>query len=85
MLNIAVCDDDKFICSEIENIIIEYAKETKTAIETEVFYSGEDLYGYMQKDSRIDLIFMDIELSHYGNQRSGEVLKISLTRTSKHT
>lgn len=62
MLNIAICDDDKYICSEIENIIIEYAKETKTAIETEVFYSGEDLYGYMQKDSRIDLVFMDIEL-----------------------
>lgn len=62
MLNIAVCDDDKYICSEIENIIIEYAKETKTAIETEVFYSGEDLYGYMQKKNHIDLVFMDIEL-----------------------
>ena len=59
MLNIAVCDDDKYICSEIENIIIEYAKETKTAIETEVFYSGEELYGYMQKNNHIDTRIMN--------------------------
>ena len=62
MLNIAICDDDKFICSEIENIILDYARNKKIPIETEVFCSGEELFGYLQKGNHTDMIFMDIEL-----------------------
>lgn len=62
MINIAICDDDKYICTDIENIVLEYSKNKRVDIETEVFYTGEELLRHIEKDNNVDLIFMDIEL-----------------------
>jgi len=43
MFRIAICDDEQVICSQIENIILNYAAENNEKIDTQVFYSGEEL------------------------------------------
>lgn len=62
MIRIAVCDDEKYVCSEIENILMDYSEKQKVKIETEIFYTGEDLINYLNQGNQIDLVFLDIEL-----------------------
>lgn len=62
MLRIAICDDDQFICSEIEKMILSYKKEFYIKVEIDVFFSGERLIHFIQNEHSYDLIFLDIEL-----------------------
>ena len=62
MYRIAICDDEQLICSQIENIILKHAAETNEKIETQVFYSGEELYKFLVLGEGFDLIFLDIEM-----------------------
>lgn len=62
MSNIAICDDDKSICSQIETIILLYEKTYGTKIDIQVYYSGEDLLSDLEQNIEIDLLFLDIEL-----------------------
>lgn len=63
MYRIAICDDDKVICNQIDQIIYEYAQDNKLYIGTEVFYSGEDLCRYLDIETSFDLILLDIEMA----------------------
>lgn len=44
MIRAAICDDEIGTCSEIENMILNYARLQALQIDTEVFYSGETLF-----------------------------------------
>lgn len=44
-----ICDDEKSTCSELEEIILKYAKEKSVSLVTEVFYSGEYFVGLFEK------------------------------------
>lgn len=62
MLKIAICDDDNYTCSEIEQIILNFEKTTIVEMDIEVFYTGESLVNYIKSEHKFDLIFLDIEL-----------------------
>lgn len=62
MLRIAICDDDQFICSEIEKVILSYKKKFCIQVEIDVFFSGERLIDFIQNEHSYDLIFLDIKL-----------------------
>lgn len=62
MFRVAVCDDEQVICSQIENILVKYAAESNEKIDTQVFYSGEDLCRFLEMGQAFDLIFLDIEM-----------------------
>ncbi|MFW5650456.1 MAG: LytR/AlgR family response regulator transcription factor [Acetivibrio ethanolgignens] len=62
MVKIAICDDDAYICSEIEKVIFDFGKTSTVEMEIEVFYSGEELIHFMEKEYSFDLVFLDIEL-----------------------
>lgn len=62
MFRIAICDDEQVICSQIENFIVKYAAESNEKIDTQVFYSGEELIKFLEMGQDFDLIFLDIEL-----------------------
>jgi ATP-dependent Clp protease ATP-binding subunit ClpB len=61
MYRIAICDDEQLICSQIENIVLQYAMEINEPIETQVFYSGEELCKFLAMGDGFDLIFLEIE------------------------
>ena len=56
-----ICDDEKSTCSELEEIILKYAKEKRVPLVTEVFYSGDILLDYLKRE-KINILFLDIEL-----------------------
>ena len=62
MFYITICDDNKTICAEIENILIDNSKKSSQTFTIEVFYHGEHLLNYLQNGNFFDLIFLDIEL-----------------------
>lgn len=62
MFRIAICDDQKNICFQIEGILLDYQKQISQKLQIDIFYSGEKLYDFMKKEDDIDLIFLDIEL-----------------------
>ena len=62
MFRIAVCDDEQVICSQIEKIILNFAAANNEKIDTQVFYSGEELCRFLEAGQSFDLIFLDIEL-----------------------
>lgn len=62
MLKIAICDDNNIICSEIEQVILEYGKTKSLETDIEVFYTGESLINFIKSEYSFDLIFLDIEL-----------------------
>lgn len=62
MIKTAICDDDKYICCELEKYIIEYGKSKGLKITVDIFYSGEKLLKYMGDGNTYDLIFLDIEI-----------------------
>lgn len=62
MYYVGICDDGVGICSFIEKCLLEKAHMDKIAIEIEIWYSGENLWKYLQAGNRIDILFLDIEL-----------------------
>lgn len=63
MLNIAICDDERKIGSELESILIEVFGKLNTEVEIDVFFNGNELCRYMEAGAHYDLIFLDIEFA----------------------
>lgn len=59
---IGICDDEKSICSMIEEMLVSYSKNNGIKIEVEIWFTGETLCNYLEKDHELDILFLDIEL-----------------------
>lgn len=82
MIYIAVCDDDRFVCSQIETMLLEYKKRHHMKITIDIFYSGEALVQHMEQDHRYDLIYLDIEMKPMNGVEVGKILRKKLKNYS---
>lgn len=57
MINIAICDDEKYMSEKIEKMISEFFRKKNINISVLQYSSGEELLG---SNSRIDILFLDI-------------------------
>ncbi|MCQ4935562.1 LytR/AlgR family response regulator transcription factor [Anaerotignum propionicum] len=78
MLKIAVCDDNNYICIEIEQIILDYSIQRDIKIDIEVFYDGKELINYIENEHCFDIIFLDIELKTTTGIEVGTTLRNKL-------
>lgn len=62
MFRIAICDDEKLVCSQIEDVILNGRKSFSDEVGVEIFCSGEELFQNISKGEVYELIFLDIEL-----------------------
>lgn len=63
MIRIAVCDDDKEICTSLGNMLLAYSKESNITMKVELYTSGEEFVDKLIDGTVYDLIFLDIELN----------------------
>ena len=62
MYIIGICDAGENVCTSIEKMLLQYAKEKNVQIDTNVWYSGENLRDYLISGGHLDVLFLDIEL-----------------------
>ena len=75
LIRIAICDDEIGTCSDIENMILNYAKLQALQIDTEVFYSGETLFKTIENKDKYGLIFLDIQLLQLDGVQVGKQIR----------
>lgn len=75
MLHIAICDDEKVICKQIEEFISDFQKKNSVVFKVDIFYNGEDIYERIAEGQFYDLIFMDIELYHLNGIEVGKYIR----------
>ena len=78
MLRIAICDDEKILCSQIEKILLEYSKLNFLEMDIEVFLSGEELCRYIEEKYGFDLIYLDIEMDIMNGIEVGKKIRKQL-------
>jgi len=75
MLRIAICDDEKSICNQLEEILEKLGREFLENIQIDIFYSGEKLCQYLAANNYLDIIFLDIELNEMNGVEVGQVIR----------
>ncbi len=76
-INIAVCDDERNICAQVESMLTEILSEISTEYNIDVFESGESLCNEMKR-TEYDLIFLDIELPNMNGVDIGRYIREEL-------
>ena len=78
ILKIAVCDDDKTICSEIELMLEQISQQLKIRVEISIWFSGEAVCDFIKKGSQLDIIFLEIELLGLSGIEIGKYIRNDL-------
>ena len=78
MLHIAICDDENYVCVQVERILINLNKSLPKKIEVDVFYSGETLFQFLSDGVYYDMIFLDIELQMLNGVEIGRKIRNEL-------
>ncbi|EGC2880630.1 response regulator transcription factor [Listeria monocytogenes] len=78
-VNIAICDDNKVVCDQIESMILNYADETSFNVKIDIFYDGGSLIDYMKNEhDDYDLIYLDIEMNEFNGIDAGVAIRNEL-------
>ncbi|MCL1794573.1 MAG: LytTR family DNA-binding domain-containing protein [Oscillospiraceae bacterium] len=68
ILKIAICDDDRSICDDLEDVLGQIAESNDCEFEVSIFTSGEEFHRhFVETDQDFDAVFLDIELSEEKN------------------
>lgn len=84
MYRIGICDDDKILCSELEEQIYHISKELALKVEIDVWYSGESIQKDLDKGVQLDLIFLDIELAKKNGIEVGRFIRNEMEDMQTH-
>ena len=84
MYRIGICDDDKVLCSLLEEQLQALSGEMAVKFETEVWYSGEALEQDLQKGVGLDILFLDIELMQKNGIEVGAFIRDELKDVDTH-
>lgn len=84
MYRIGICDDDKELCSGLEEQIYHIAGELSLKAEVDVWYSGESILQDLKKGIQLDLIFLDIELAQKNGIAVGKYIRDEMGDMQTH-
>lgn len=62
MYKVAICDDERNICSELETMLLDLQVELQEKFQIDIYYSGETLRQSLTGKGVYDIVFLDIEL-----------------------
>lgn len=73
MINIAICDDEKYISDKIRNMVIDFFHRKNMEIAVSQFLSGEELLKY---DKSMDILFLDIQMNGIDGMETARKLRV---------
>lgn len=75
MIKIAVCDDDNYITTDIEEILYSVCDKEGIPVDIDVFYSGLELEKELRKGTSYDLLYLDIQMKNGNGLMAANVLR----------
>lgn len=75
MLEIAICDDEISVTSNVEKLLEEISTMSCVQMEIDIFYDGCTLIEYINKGNRYDIIYLDIEMSVQNGVDTARVIR----------
>lgn len=84
MYRIGICDDDKELCSGLEEQLYRIAKELSVKLEVEAWYSGEGILKDLGNGTQLDLLFLDIELVQKDGVSVGQFIRGDMEDLQTH-
>lgn len=75
MIRVAICDDDKNICEELEDLLDEFKIKNMIGFDVDIFYKAGSLLKHISNDNRFDIIFMDIEMDGINGIQAGKIIR----------
>ncbi len=78
MIRIAIVDDDIYVGSKIEKMLITYSSVSTYDFKIDVFQSGEELCKHMINEQKFDLVFLDIEMYGCNGIEVGRIIRDEL-------
>ncbi|MDE5937780.1 MAG: LytTR family DNA-binding domain-containing protein [Lachnospiraceae bacterium] len=84
MYRIGICDDDKILCSLLEEQLQELSADISVTFEIEVWYSGESLERDLRRGVGLDILFLDIELVQKNGIETGAFIRDEMGDTDTH-
>lgn len=62
MLDIAICEDERFYQGELEEMLYALGRKLGIYLEVSVYERGESLLAEVDKRAQYDVIYLDIEM-----------------------
>ncbi|MCI9083185.1 MAG: response regulator transcription factor [Lachnospiraceae bacterium] len=84
MYRVGICDDDKILCSLLEEQLQKLSADMLVKFEIEVWYSGESLECDLKKGIGLDILFLDIELLQKTGIEIGAFIRDEMGDTDTH-
>lgn len=75
MYRVGICDDAEGICVSLKEMILRFARSGNVHIETEIWYTGEELCHYLKQEGQIDILFLDIVLFEMSGVEVGDFIR----------
>lgn len=75
MIQIAICDDDEMFCHHLEGMIRASGLISEESLLTEVFFDGESLCDYIERENSFDIIFLDIQMERMDGIFAGKEIR----------
>lgn len=73
MINIAICDDEKYVSDKIRNMIADFFHRKNMEIAVFQFLSGEEL---LKCDKSMDILFLDIQMNGIDGMETARRLRV---------
>lgn len=73
MLHIAICDDEQFFLTQLQQLLDTYAKDSGTRLKITAYSDGSELTAHY--DTTIDLIFLDIKMNNMNGFQTAEIIR----------
>lgn len=71
-MNIAICDDEKIFCCELNDLLLQYAHDRMLHISVTAFESGNEL---LLSEEKFDIVFMDYKMNGYNGIQTAEQMR----------
>lgn len=72
MINIAICDDEKYISDKVKKLALDFFQRKNVEIKISQFGSGEELLRY---NKSIDILFLDIQMDGIDGMETARKLR----------